>query len=109
MKYFIYSVYDSAAEAYLPPFMLPTEGMALRTFADCCNDPNHNFGRNPDDYTIFLFGMFDDVRGKYELEKAPISKGVGIEFVKRKSTNGQADWVEEAIGSQPVDAESSPR
>ena len=36
----VYSVYDSAAAAYLPPFILPREEMAIRSFsvAACSDD-----------------------------------------------------------------------
>lgn len=48
-----FSVYDIKAAAYLPPFFLPTVGMATRTFSDCANSHDHQFGRNPADYILF--------------------------------------------------------
>lgn len=55
-----FSIYDAAAAAYLPPFLLPNNAMALRSFSDCANDNNHAFARNPADYTLFCVGEFND-------------------------------------------------
>jgi len=56
----IYSVYDSKAETYTPPFFQHREAMAIRTFSDCVNDPGHTFGMHPEDYTLFHLGEYDD-------------------------------------------------
>lgn len=59
-----FSVYDTKAEAYLPPFFLPTVGMALRAFKDCATSKDHQFGKNPDDYVLYEIGHFDDHTGQ---------------------------------------------
>ncbi len=59
----IYSIYDSKAESYTPPFFQHQEAMAVRTFSDCCNDPGHTFGKHPEDYTLFDLGQYDDTTG----------------------------------------------
>lgn len=63
MKHNIFAVYDSKAEAYTTPFFDHAEGRAIRTFADCCNDPGHQFGKHPADYTLFQIGEYDDSLG----------------------------------------------
>lgn len=80
MKLEIYSVYDSIAEAYITPFFLPNEGMALRTFGDMVNDQNHQFGKHPDQYTLFFFGEFDVSQGEFALENK-VSLGNGVAYV----------------------------
>lgn len=55
----IYSVYDVKADAYITPFFLPTDAMAIRAFADCVSDPAHRFGAHPEDYTLYKIGVFD--------------------------------------------------
>ncbi len=57
---FIFSIYDSGASAYLPPFVLPAAGMAERSFSDCVNDKSHAFSRHPADYTLFQIGTWDE-------------------------------------------------
>ncbi len=84
MKNGIYTVHDVKAHAYLPPFVLPTNEMAIRTMTDCVNDKGHNFGAHPEDYTLFLIGEWDNVTGKVEdLDK--ISLGNGLDFIVVKS------------------------
>lgn len=82
MIYLVYSIYDSKAEAYLPPFILPKKAMAVRAFTDCVNSPTHQFGQNPEDYTLFELGSFDDQHGQYLLHRSVISCGNGLEFRK---------------------------
>lgn len=59
----MYSVFDSKAAAFLPPFFMHTDNVAKRTFSDCANDPQHMFSKHPEDYTLFCLGSFDDVTG----------------------------------------------
>lgn len=76
-----FTVYDSKAQAYLPPFFLTAEGLASRSYADCINSESHQFAKNPGDYTLFIIGTFDDSSGSLEA-CTPISFGNGLEFVK---------------------------
>lgn len=78
----LFSIYDTKALAYLPPFFLPQRGQAMRTFGDCCNDKSHAFGAHPEDYTLFYLGTFDDTTARFVLEPAPHSLGKGSEFVR---------------------------
>lgn len=63
MKHNIYSVFDTKAGTYTPPFFQHAEPMAIRTFGDCCNDITHTFGKHPEDYTLFCLGTYDDLTG----------------------------------------------
>ena len=60
MKHNIFSIYDSKAKAYLTPFFLHQDGMAIRIFTDCVNDPNHQFNKHPEDYILFNIGTWSD-------------------------------------------------
>lgn len=75
----IYSIRDDKANAHLAPFMLPTSGIAERTFADCVNDPEHSFSKHPDDYTLFHHGTFSVLDGTFELHPM-VSLGNGVSF-----------------------------
>lgn len=72
MKFAMCSVFDSKAGAFLPPFFLPTDAMAVRTFADCCKDPSHAFNRNPDDYVLYHLGEFSDADGGLVASVPPV-------------------------------------
>lgn len=80
MKLKIFSVKDKMAEAFLPPFFLPEIGQATRSFYDCVNDKNHEFGKHPEDYDLYIIGEFDVNKGTIE-QKEPLTHVVnGREF-----------------------------
>ncbi len=81
MKHRMFCVHDVKAKAYMQPWFLHQDGMATRAFADCVNDPEHNFGRHPADYTLFFIGVFDDATGMC-ITQAPMAMGNGIEFIE---------------------------
>nr|UXQ88051.1 MAG: nonstructural protein [Microvirus sp.] len=77
----IYTVYDQKARAYLTPFFMPEDGMAIRTFSDCVNSKDHHFGKHPSDYTLYKMGVYDD--NSADLLAIPLqSLGNGVEFVE---------------------------
>ena len=81
MKYKIFTVYDQKAKAHLPPFFLPEQGQAERIFMDSCNDPEHAFGKHPEDYTLIKIGYFDDDDAKLLPLDVPETIGTGIKYV----------------------------
>lgn len=83
----IYTIWDQKADAYLNPFFLPNDALALRTFKDCTNDDNHAFGKNPDDYTLFNLGSFNTTTGKFDIHGTPKSLGNGL-IVRGATTKG---------------------
>lgn len=93
MDQLIFTVYDSAAEVYLPPFFVPNIGLATRAFEDCINSKEHQFGKHPHDYTLFILGDYDQSTGLFNTN-APKSIGNGLQFVKAKPPpDEQGDWV----------------
>lgn len=67
MKMKVFSIFDAAARAYLPPFVLPEVGMAERAFRDCVGSSDHQFGKHPEDYTLYQVAFFEDSTGKFEV------------------------------------------
>ncbi len=84
MIYHMFSIYDEKAKAYLPPFILPETGMAIRTFSDCINSSEHQFGAHPHDYTLFEIAKFDDSKAKLTPDHQMI--GNGAEYVLQTPT-----------------------
>ncbi len=76
MKLEIFSVFDSKAQAFLPPFFLPMLGQATRVFQNAANDEGHAFGKNPSDYTLFHLGSFDDETAKITTKITPRNLGL---------------------------------
>lgn len=87
----VFSIYDSKAEAYLPPFCFAATGMAIRAFADMANDPNHQVGRHPEDYTLFELGVFDDEHGQYTQDAAKVALGTGLEYINHPQSHRQME------------------
>lgn len=56
----VYCIHDRAAGAYLTPFVLANDKMAIRVFTQCATSQDHQFGKNPEDFTLFHCGTFDD-------------------------------------------------
>ena len=79
MKHNIFCIYDSAAAAYLPIFMMHRDEMAKRAFGDCVNRKDHAFCQHPDQYTLFRVGEFFDSDAKI-VPCAPVSLGNGLEY-----------------------------
>lgn len=82
MKIRIFSIYDKAAEAWLPPFFLPMQGMAIRAFTDCVNDAKHKFCAHPEDYTLAEIGEYDDSSARINSYPTPSILLTGIQAKK---------------------------
>lgn len=94
MKHKMFAIYDQKAEAFLPPWFLPTAAMAKRAFGDCIADKNHQFSAHPQDYTLFEISDFDDATGKLLPLPAKVSLGNGVEFIKPDLADTTADLFE---------------
>lgn len=70
MQLHMFTVYDSKAKAYLPPFFMGQIGQAVRAFSDCVDNAEHAFSKHPEDYTLFRCGTFDDVTGLFVISEA---------------------------------------
>ena len=80
MRTILFTIYDEKAEVFLPPFFVPTLGIATRAFSDCINGPEHQFSKHPQDYTLFQLGEFFDDDCHFELHEKK-SLGNGVEFI----------------------------
>lgn len=90
MKYKVYSVFDSKAEAYMRPMYFQTKGLAIRSFSEAVNDGGKSdISKYPADFVLFELGDFDELSGTFLLHKCPISVGVALEFLKSSQEVGQ--------------------
>lgn len=58
-----YSVHDSVAQFFGPPFFCKTDGEARRLFSDACKDTRSNLSEHPSDFALYRLGQFDDNSG----------------------------------------------
>lgn len=77
----VYSIKDVKVEAFMSPFFMPTDGAALRAFADEANSADSNLRKHPEDYVLYGLGDWDDQTGKLSPFDAPRSLGVASEYV----------------------------
>lgn len=83
----VFSVFDSKARAFFPPFYAGTLEMAARAFADCADLPDHAFGRNPEDYTLYHLGAFNDDSAVFTLLPQAVNLGLAVMFKKGEVLN----------------------
>lgn len=93
MKHKMFVIYDSKANAYMTPWFLHQDAMAQRAFSDCVNDQNHNFGKHPEDYTLFQIGQFDDQTAELNINEKPKTFGNGLTYIVQ--TKEQNDFFDE--------------
>lgn len=73
MKYKVFSIYDSKAEAYLQPIFMANKGVAIRAIVETLKNDDHQFSKTPEDFTLFELGEYDDSTGMMEPHATPLS------------------------------------
>lgn len=82
MKLSVYSIFDSAASAFVQPFMMHNDGLAIRAFQDNVNaKEENNISKHPEQFTLFKLGEFDDKTAQYTLEDSPKSIAIGVQLI----------------------------
>jgi hypothetical protein len=76
----VFGIYDSKVEAFLPPFFGKTKSDAIRSITDLVNDPQHNFHKHAEDFTLFELATFNEDLGEIMPHESKISLGCFIEF-----------------------------
>lgn len=67
----IVSVFDNAAKAYMQPAFVQNVGVAIRSFSDAANQPEHDFSKHASDFTMFHLGSFDDENAAFDMFDTP--------------------------------------
>lgn len=86
MKLNAYTVFDTATGAYMRPFFMSADGQALRSFSDIANDPDHEVGSHPEDYSLCRIGIFDDQKGQFTPEPVE-TLATALEMVAQKKAH----------------------
>lgn len=69
MIYKIVAIRDRAIDAFGTPFFVTALGHATRSFKNEINREGSEFGRNPEDYDMYVIGTYDDADGSLVAEK----------------------------------------
>lgn len=78
-KHNIYSVFDSKAEAYLPPYFAANDAMAHRMFQSAAISEDHIFHMHAGDFTLFHIGTFDSLTGQIAPANAFTNLGTALQ------------------------------
>ncbi|AYP28836.1 MAG: nonstructural protein [Microviridae sp.] len=87
MKYKIFSIYDTKAGAWLDPFVSVNEAVAARHFENGTNQEGTNLYKNPEDFTLYLIGEWDDETGIAVSNETKKNLGMAAAY-KRNQNNG---------------------
>lgn len=77
----IYCIRDTKAEAYMTPFVMRTNGEAIRAFDDCVQKGGTPVSDHPEDFFLFKCGEFDQETGTI-IPCELVSLGSALDFVK---------------------------
>lgn len=86
MKQVIVSIRDRAAACFSRPVFTQTEGTAIRSFTDEVNRSasDNELGKHPEDFDLYVVGVFDDELGSFECEAQPRLLLKGIQAITPK-------------------------
>lgn len=64
MKKLIVAVSDRAVGEFMNPFVVPSRGLAVRSFTDEVNRPESEMHKHPEDYELHCLGEFEPEHGE---------------------------------------------
>lgn len=82
MKLQVMAAYDKKAKAFANPWFAPQVAVAVRSFADAANTPDHQVCKHPEDFSLYLLGTFDDEFGTFNLTSTPTVVAEAINLKK---------------------------
>lgn len=81
----IFTIYDSKVDTYLQPFFMRTVGEVERSLGSLVSDPEHNFCKYAEDFTLFELGTFNEDTAEINLLNTPHSISLLVQY-KNKPT-----------------------
>lgn len=84
---YVYSIYDSKADAYARPFYAPKDAVAIRMVAEAARDPQTDLFKFGGDYTLFLIAEFDETSGNLYASEAKINLGTALSISASATLN----------------------
>lgn len=86
MKLKTFAIKDKALDAYGATFQQPTIEAGYRMFENVIlyGDENNRYKKNPEDYTLYFVGEYDDATGEL-INKENIMLSSAIEVITKRS------------------------
>ena len=76
----VFSIYDTKAESFSPPFTHITTGLGLRFLETLCNEAHTTVAKFPEDHTLFRIGEWDERKGEMRMDLAPVALARAIDY-----------------------------
>ena len=85
----VFAIRDAKTQAYEDPFFRVSEGVAIREFADYCQQPGNPLSKWPQDFALFHFGIFSKDEGRFVLELQPIEIISALDCLRKAAEEAQ--------------------
>ena len=82
----VYTVKDIKSGLFAQPHFLPSDGVAIRSFAAACEDSNTELNKYPSDFSLYHIGTYDIEKGHIQ-PCQPRQIANAAEFVGTPATN----------------------
>lgn len=80
----VMAAFDKKAKVFLPPYYSPKVAVAVRSFAEAANTPDHQVCKYAEDFSLHLLGTWDDETGLFQLTAAPTHVAEALALKKEK-------------------------
>lgn len=80
----MFSIFDAAAEAYGPPMVFHTMGLALREFEEICNNQQSQLYKSPADFSFWEIGEYDTDNADHQPVQMVKAVAQATEYVTNK-------------------------
>lgn len=92
-----FSIYDTKALVYGPPFFMANTGSAVRAFGDLASDPQSAISKHPSDYMLFEIGIYDDAKAAM-LAVIPVKNlGLASDFLPSRPGSAPSNVAPEVL------------
>lgn len=83
----LFSVYDSAVQAFMNPFFADHKANAIRSFQKIVNEHSSDnmIAAHPDQFVLFELGEFNRTTGEFISHNPPLTLGNGVEYVRQSA------------------------
>ena len=85
MRTKVFTILDTKAESYGPPFTSHTTATGIRQFTELVNDGRHFFSKYPEDYEMFEIGEWEDEDATFHPHEVKKSLVRGIDVVDKNT------------------------
>jgi len=76
----IYGIRDAKTEAFSQPMFFVTKGVAIRAFADECENTQSNLNKHPEDFALFHLGSYNDNTGEFVSLPQPVQIALAMDY-----------------------------